>query len=290
MKSPVHAYWEFPPTAPSHCLDEGKVMLSGGVINCISDLLTTVLPIPIVARLQMPLRQRVGICLLLCLGLVVTIAGVVRTYFIWKSLLDSYDETWYAYPLWIAATIEIDLAVICACAPAWKSLVQQPIRDVASLVGSKLSSLRSPQSSRAETPTPGPGLRFSPLRSLPWFQITTMEFERSSRARWSQTGLEVEEGRAMEAGQEAREMVQISRDRGSRSLRHSQIVLDDDAIDLDVRPNTPTLMILKTQSFGQESTYMHPCPRPARRSIGTLLPGQWLGEKSAAMKKLLPRQ
>lgn len=87
-------------------------MLGGGVINCASDLLTTVLPIPIVMRLQMPLRQRIGVCVLLCLGFIVTIAGVVRTYFIWKSLMGSYDETWYSYPLWIAAAVEIDLAVV----------------------------------------------------------------------------------------------------------------------------------------------------------------------------------
>ncbi|QDS68636.1 hypothetical protein FKW77_001626 [Venturia effusa] len=63
-------------------------------------------------------RQRIGVIILLSLGFVVTIAGVTRTFFIWKSLIASYDETWYAYPLWIAAAVEVDLAVICACAPA----------------------------------------------------------------------------------------------------------------------------------------------------------------------------
>lgn len=108
----MEAYWQYPPNPNAHCLDEGKVMLGGGVINCVSDLLTTVLPIPIVMRLQMPLKQRVGVCVLLCLGFIVTIAGVIRTYFIWKSLIDSWDQTWFAYPLWIAAAVEIDLAVV----------------------------------------------------------------------------------------------------------------------------------------------------------------------------------
>jgi len=87
-------------------------MLGGGIINCFSDLLTTVLPIPIIMRLQMPMRQRIGVCILLCLGFIVTIAGVIRTYFIWKSLIATWDETWFAYPLWIAAAVEIDLAVV----------------------------------------------------------------------------------------------------------------------------------------------------------------------------------
>ena len=93
-------------------------MLGGGVINCVSDLLTTVLPIPIVMRLQMPLKQRIGVCVLLCLGFIVTIAGVIRTYFIWKSLMDSWDQTWFAYPLWIAAAVEIDLAVVSVFSPS----------------------------------------------------------------------------------------------------------------------------------------------------------------------------
>lgn len=109
---PVDYYWVFPPTGNGYCLDEGKVTLAAGVINCVSDLLCTVLPIPIIMRLQMPLKQRIGVCLLLCLGFIVTIAGVIRTYFIWKSLMDSWDETWYTYPLWIAAAVEIDLAVV----------------------------------------------------------------------------------------------------------------------------------------------------------------------------------
>lgn len=63
-------------------------------------------------KLQMPLRQRIGVCILLCLGFIVTIAGSIRTYFIWKSLIATWDETWYSYPLWIAAAVEIDLAVV----------------------------------------------------------------------------------------------------------------------------------------------------------------------------------
>jgi hypothetical protein len=91
--SPVKSYWVFPPLPNSTCLDEGKVMLGGGVVNSVSDLLITVLPIPIVMRLQMPLKQRIGVCILLCLGMIVTIAGSLRTYFTWKSLMASWDET-----------------------------------------------------------------------------------------------------------------------------------------------------------------------------------------------------
>lgn len=77
-----------------------------------ADLLCTILPIPAVMRLRMPLRERIGVCFLLSAGIVVTIAGIVRTYFVYQGLVATYDETWYTYPLWICAAIEIHLAVV----------------------------------------------------------------------------------------------------------------------------------------------------------------------------------
>lgn len=70
-----------------------------------------------------------------------TIAGIVRTWFIYRSLFNvNYDQTWYAYPLWIAAAVEIDLGVvrqsipiessqltvlqICASAPVLRPLLK----------------------------------------------------------------------------------------------------------------------------------------------------------------------
>lgn len=87
-------------------------MLGIGIVNCFIDLLVTVLPIPLVRKLQMPLQQRIGVMILLSMGLLVVVAGVVRTYYIWKGLIASYDETWYTFPLWIAAAVEINLGVV----------------------------------------------------------------------------------------------------------------------------------------------------------------------------------
>lgn len=60
----------------------------------------------------MPLNQRLAVTFLFGIGLLVTAAGVVRTWYIYRSLFNEYDQTWYAYPLWIAAAVEIDLGVV----------------------------------------------------------------------------------------------------------------------------------------------------------------------------------
>jgi len=63
-------------------------------------------------QLKMPRRQRVAVIILFSLGFLVTAAGSVRTYYVYESMVIEYDQTWYAYPLWIAAAIEIDLGVV----------------------------------------------------------------------------------------------------------------------------------------------------------------------------------
>jgi hypothetical protein len=110
--SPVRAFWVFPPMPGAKCLDEGKVTLGCGIVNSFADLITTIIPIPMIMRLKMPMARRIGVNVLLGVGFIVTCAGAVRSYFVWKALIDSYDETWYCYGLWISAAVEIDLGVV----------------------------------------------------------------------------------------------------------------------------------------------------------------------------------
>lgn len=85
---------------------------------------------------------------LFSLGFIVTIAGVVRTWYIYKSVIDEYDQTWFAYPLWIAAAIEIDLGVICASAPVLRPLLAKLPFSFSAIT----SSLKSKSHSTGHTP------------------------------------------------------------------------------------------------------------------------------------------
>lgn len=88
--------------------------MSAGVLSCIADLLCTALPVPVIWSLNMPLRERISVIILLSAGMIVTVAGALRTYFIYSSLFgpEKYDQSWSTYPLWICAAIEIDLAIV----------------------------------------------------------------------------------------------------------------------------------------------------------------------------------
>ncbi|PYI15296.1 integral membrane protein [Aspergillus japonicus CBS 114.51] len=121
--SPIRAYWEVAPTYSFHCLNDGAAVFSASVVNIFTDFLTTVLPMPLIWNLKMPARQRVAVISIFGLGIVVNVAGSIRTVYVWKSMVASYDTTWVGWPVLLAASIEISMGLICASAPALRPLV-----------------------------------------------------------------------------------------------------------------------------------------------------------------------
>jgi hypothetical protein len=77
-----------------------------------SDFLVSALPIPIVASLQMPRLRRVGVAILLSMGMLVGLAGIPRVYYVWLANVGSYDLTWYLYPVYMITTVEMDIGIV----------------------------------------------------------------------------------------------------------------------------------------------------------------------------------
>jgi hypothetical protein len=141
----------------SYCLDEGRITLSGGIVNTFADLLVTVQPIFLITTLDLPPRRRFGAIVLVSLGFVVCIAGSVRAYYTWRSLINSYDETWECYGMWLSGAVEIDLGVVsfrvctlredtdyqqfCACAPALRIIFVRVVNPSLSQLSGQLGSL-----------------------------------------------------------------------------------------------------------------------------------------------------
>ena len=57
-------------------------------------------------------NQKIGITVLLGVGYLVTVAGIVRTYYTYRVFFTTYDQTWMQYPAFLASAIENDLAVV----------------------------------------------------------------------------------------------------------------------------------------------------------------------------------
>ncbi|KAJ5165344.1 uncharacterized protein N7500_007174, partial [Penicillium coprophilum] len=121
--SPIRAYWQLSPTGSYHCMNDGAIVFSASVINIFTDFLVTALPMPLIWSLKLPARQRLAVISIFALGVVVNVAGSVRTVYVWKSMVVGYDATWLGWPVLIAAAVEISLGLICSSAPALRPLI-----------------------------------------------------------------------------------------------------------------------------------------------------------------------
>jgi hypothetical protein len=110
---PIKSYWQFPPSATAKCLDDSAITLAGGIVNNFSDILVTIMPIPLVMRLNLPRRHLIITTCLFGLGFIASIASIIRTYYLWSALYKSYDLSWLSTPLYIACAIELNLGIVC---------------------------------------------------------------------------------------------------------------------------------------------------------------------------------
>ena len=149
LYSPVSAFYQWPRPAGSKCLDDGKFTMAFGALLTAADLIVNILPLPVVAKLHLPVRRRVTIGVLLSAGAIATMAGIVREIWVWKALIADSDTRREALPLFICADVEIYVGLVscttytmlgnrsnffalqlCACAPSMKPLTNVIQRKV----------------------------------------------------------------------------------------------------------------------------------------------------------------
>lgn len=108
---PISDYW-YISDAPQRCINEKIHLLIEGSLNILYDFCVVLLPIPIVLRLNLPLRQRVMIAMLFGAGFIVCIAGIMRTYYMYR-MTDGYrDVTWDSYPVALSTAIELYIGIV----------------------------------------------------------------------------------------------------------------------------------------------------------------------------------
>ena len=102
LSRPLKAYWDFvPPTWHPHypykCRNIGNFFFISSIVNTVQDFVMIILPIPIVWKLELPLRQRIAVISVFFLGLIVCAAGIMKLLFIIQAMILSYDSTWVGW-------------------------------------------------------------------------------------------------------------------------------------------------------------------------------------------------
>ncbi|KAJ6178969.1 hypothetical protein N7519_009430 [Penicillium mononematosum] len=105
------------------CINQGAFFVSTAAINLFTDIMVLSIPIIITARLQMPLRRKVAVCIILCLGGVATAIGVWRIIILAQGFLSHTPNPDASYGIgFCSSAIEVNVAVVTACGPSLKAI------------------------------------------------------------------------------------------------------------------------------------------------------------------------
>ncbi|KAL8669400.1 MAG: hypothetical protein Q9168_006012 [Polycauliona sp. 1 TL-2023] len=109
--SPRSKYWN--PDTLGHCINYTRAGLAYGSMNIISDLLIFILPIPLVWKLKLSRRGKVGVSIIFMSGAITCIMAVVRYVYIVRQ--NSANAEYFIWSI-----LEINIGVMCSCMPAFR--------------------------------------------------------------------------------------------------------------------------------------------------------------------------
>lgn len=132
---PIRGFYD--KSVKAFCIDSVSFYWANATLNVVTDAIVLLLPMPVIWRLQMPLRRKIGLSLLFILGGLTFVISILRiVYYLRVNIYDiSYTFIGTAY----STPGEVTLAIFCSCAPTWRPLS----RRLVEIARSHFSSIRS---------------------------------------------------------------------------------------------------------------------------------------------------
>ncbi|KAF8241724.1 hypothetical protein K440DRAFT_608226 [Wilcoxina mikolae CBS 423.85] len=124
--NPVNAWWELELRVQGCPTFMQTMVLYVGLrtVTVLCDIIMLLLPIPMVWRLKLPLRQRMGLVGIFSLGLFACGVAIARLALL-PALLMTLDASWYVLPIAILDQAEQCLGIITASIPALTALISK---------------------------------------------------------------------------------------------------------------------------------------------------------------------
>ncbi|KAK6529355.1 hypothetical protein TWF281_008532 [Arthrobotrys megalospora] len=119
---------------PRGCVNLPALYYSTASINIATDLIILLLPIPVLRQLQIDKRRKLVLIAIFSVGVVAVAGSVARLWSLWKYQ-HTVDVSYDAIFILLFSHIEINLAIMCACAPALKPLFKSFATPFGSKVG-----------------------------------------------------------------------------------------------------------------------------------------------------------
>ncbi|KAI4267330.1 MAG: hypothetical protein LQ337_008409 [Flavoplaca oasis] len=130
-------FWN--PLLEGQCLNSKDLFLWNSILNVFADFLVLILPIPMLRKLQMGMRQKWIIGLLFGVGSLTCIVSAVRTYYV-ALLFGTTDTSWILPTPTSLVVVETNLCVICGCIMVLRPFVR---RRLPFLLGSESKRYRA---------------------------------------------------------------------------------------------------------------------------------------------------
>ncbi|KAL9134669.1 MAG: hypothetical protein Q9175_004149 [Cornicularia normoerica] len=124
---PIHAAWDDRGTCMSRGAKEG-IILAQAVISVISDFAFAAFPILFLWRVQIDLKTKIGLWVLMCLGFITGACCLVRTVLNNQSL--PLDGTYNGIINWLWRLFEVQIGIIAACIPTLRPLYLWVMRRI----------------------------------------------------------------------------------------------------------------------------------------------------------------
>lgn len=116
---PIAKFWD--KALPGKCINTRPVGVAGAIFSIVEDIVFLSLPIPLIWQLRLKTSRKIGIMVILTIGLVACVASIVRLKFLVKYN-ETTDQIWDNYLIVILSQIELCLSIVCVCFPAIRLL------------------------------------------------------------------------------------------------------------------------------------------------------------------------
>ncbi|EIT83338.1 integral membrane protein [Aspergillus flavus] len=131
---PVAKFWD--KTLEGYCLDDKGLWFSNASMHITTDLVILIIPIPALAKLDLPKRQKIALITVFALGGFVCITSICRLVAL-KKISDSTDPTFDNVGAASWSAIECNVGIICACLPTLRPLVSRIVPHLLSTLSSR---------------------------------------------------------------------------------------------------------------------------------------------------------
>ncbi|KAH7418896.1 hypothetical protein BKA64DRAFT_655508 [Cadophora sp. MPI-SDFR-AT-0126] len=119
---PIAKNWDLTITK-GKCINVSKILMTHGSINVVTDVAMLVLPIALVRKLKMQMKQKVALACLFMTGTLVCIVSAIRLKFV-LDLIRSPDFTWLGVEFVVWSVLEVYIGIICACLSSFKPFLR----------------------------------------------------------------------------------------------------------------------------------------------------------------------